>query len=159
MSDPPRRRRTLFGWGSWPETRRITQILSKETLGGALLLAGAAAGMVWANTPWSAAYETVRGYTVGPEALHLDLNLATWAADGLLAVFFFVAGLELKREFVAGDLRDRAAPRCRSPPRSAVSSSRPGCTCSSTSTPAVPPPRGGPSRPRPTSRSRWRCSP
>ena len=38
--------------------------------------------------------------------LHLDLTLGTWAADGLLAIFFFVAGLELKREFVAGDLRD-----------------------------------------------------
>jgi NhaA family Na+:H+ antiporter len=46
------------------------------------------------------------GVTVGPAALHLDLTLATWAADGLLAIFFFVAGLELKREFVAGDLRD-----------------------------------------------------
>jgi NhaA family Na+:H+ antiporter len=46
------------------------------------------------------------GLTIGPAALHLDLDLATWAADGLLAIFFFVAGLELKREFVAGDLRD-----------------------------------------------------
>jgi Na+:H+ antiporter, NhaA family len=45
------------------------------------------------------------GLRVGPSALHLDLTLATWAADGLLAIFFFVAGLELKREFVAGDLR------------------------------------------------------
>ena len=43
-----------------------------------------------------------------------DLTLATWAADGLLAIFFFVAGLELKREFVAGDLRDPAGPHCRS---------------------------------------------
>ena len=43
---------------------------------------------------------------VGPSALHLDLSLGTWAADGLLAIFFFVVGLELKREFVAGDLRD-----------------------------------------------------
>ena len=45
---------------------------------------------------------------VGPSALHLDLTLSTWAADGLLAIFFFVVGLELKREFVAGDLRDPA---------------------------------------------------
>ena len=59
--------------------------------------------------------------TIGPAALHLDLSLATWAADGLLAIFFFVAGLELKREFVAGDLRDpQRAQRCRSPPRSAA---------------------------------------
>jgi NhaA family Na+:H+ antiporter len=61
---------------------------------------------VWANTPWSNLYESVRDYTVGPHTLHLDLSLATWAADGLLAIFFFVAGLELKREFIAGDLRD-----------------------------------------------------
>ena len=44
--------------------------------------------------------------TIGPSALHLDLTLGEWAADGLLAIFFFVAGLELKREFVAGALRE-----------------------------------------------------
>jgi len=92
--------------GSWPEAKRIADILRKETIGGALLLAGAVVALVWANSPWSGAYEALRGFTVGPAALHLDLSLATWAADGLLAIFFFVAGLELKREFVAGDLRD-----------------------------------------------------
>ena len=44
--------------------------------------------------------------TIGPSALHLDLTLGEWAADGLLAIFFFVAGLELKREFFAGALRE-----------------------------------------------------
>jgi NhaA family Na+:H+ antiporter len=61
---------------------------------------------MWANSPLGDAYESVRDARVGPSALHLDLTLGTWAADGLLAIFFFVAGLELKREFVAGDLRD-----------------------------------------------------
>jgi NhaA family Na+:H+ antiporter len=69
-------------------------------------LAGAALALIWANSPWSDVYESVRHYTVGPAALHLNLTLAVWASDGLLAIFFFVAGLELKREFVAGDLRD-----------------------------------------------------
>jgi len=78
----------------------------KETIGGALLLAGAVIALVWANSPWPAGYTSLQGFTVGPAALHLDLSLATWAADGLLAIFFFVAGLELKREFVAGDLSD-----------------------------------------------------
>jgi NhaA family Na+:H+ antiporter len=96
----------LLGRGSWTEARRITAILRKETVGGALLLAGAVAAMIWANSPWADAYETLRDFHVGPEALHLNLSLATWAGDGLLAIFFFVAGLELKREFVAGDLRD-----------------------------------------------------
>ena len=59
----------------------------------------------WANSPWSESYQQLQDVTVGPGALHLDLTLAEWAADGLLAIFFFVAGLELKREFVAGDLR------------------------------------------------------
>ncbi|GAA4197929.1 Na+/H+ antiporter NhaA [Microbispora amethystogenes] len=102
----PLRRTPLLGPGSWTETRRIADILRQETIGGALLLVAALAALVWANSPWSAGYETLRSVRVGPGALHLDLSLATWAADGLLAIFFFVAGLELKREFVAGDLRD-----------------------------------------------------
>jgi NhaA family Na+:H+ antiporter len=96
----------LLGRGSWPETQRIAGVLRRETVGGALLLVAAAIALVWANSPWSAAYETLRDTRVGPAALHLDLTLGTWAADGLLAIFFFVAGLELKREFVAGDLRE-----------------------------------------------------
>ncbi|GGP12834.1 Na+/H+ antiporter NhaA [Nonomuraea glycinis] len=104
MTDP--RKPALLSRGSWTEARRITAILRKETVGGALLLAGAVAAMIWANSPWADTYEAVRDFHLGPEALHLNLSLATWAGDGLLAIFFFVAGLELKREFVAGDLRD-----------------------------------------------------
>ncbi|MGY1821323.1 Na+/H+ antiporter NhaA [Geodermatophilus sp. SYSU D00079] len=102
MTTPAR----LLGRGSWTEASRIAHVLRRETVGGALLLAAAAVALVWANSPWAAAYETLRDTRVGPASWHLDLTLGTWAADGLLAVFFFVAGLELKREFVAGDLRD-----------------------------------------------------
>ncbi|MDR7276011.1 Na+/H+ antiporter NhaA [Catenuloplanes atrovinosus] len=103
---PPRPARHLFGRRSWPEARRIAEILRAETVGGALLLGAAVLALLWANSPWSEAYRTLSEVTIGPHALHLDLTLAQWAADGLLAIFFFVAGLELKREFVAGDLRD-----------------------------------------------------
>jgi NhaA family Na+:H+ antiporter len=96
----------LFPRGSWPEASRITAVLRRETVGGALLLAATVIALVWANSPWADAYVAMRDLEVGPSALHLDLSLGAWAADGLLAVFFFVAGLELKREFVAGDLRD-----------------------------------------------------
>jgi Na+:H+ antiporter, NhaA family len=96
----------LFGRGSWDEARRIADLLRTETTGGLLLVGTAALALVWANSPWRGAYTALADVTVGPAALHLDLTLATWAADGLLAIFFFVAGLELKREFVAGDLRD-----------------------------------------------------
>ncbi|MGH3695289.1 MAG: Na+/H+ antiporter NhaA [Pseudonocardiaceae bacterium] len=96
----------LFGRGSWREVRRIGDILRAETVGGVLLVAAAVVALVWANSRWSEAYRALNGLRIGPSALHLDLTLAQWAASGLLAIFFFVAGLELKREFVIGDLRD-----------------------------------------------------
>jgi NhaA family Na+:H+ antiporter len=102
MTSPTR----LFSRGSYAEATRVAALLRKETVGGALLLAGTVIALVWANSPWSDSYAALRDTRIGPASLHLDLALGTWAADGLLAVFFFVAGLELKREFVAGDLRD-----------------------------------------------------
>lgn len=84
--------------------------------------------MVWANSPWSGGYDALRDVTIGPAAWHLDLPLGTWAADGLLAIFFFVVGLELKREFVAGDLRDPAEPQYRSSRPSAAWPYPPCCS-------------------------------
>ncbi|GIJ59234.1 Na+/H+ antiporter NhaA [Virgisporangium aurantiacum] len=103
---PPRPFRHLLSRGSWPEVSRVGDILRTESVGGVLLLVAAMVALAWANSPWRAAYHTLSGTRVGPAAWHLDLTLAEWSADGLLAIFFFVAGLELKREFVAGDLRD-----------------------------------------------------
>lgn len=77
-----------------------------DAFGGALLLGATVLALVLANTPAADAYTAVRDFSFGPEALHLDLSVGTWAADGLLAIFFFVVGLELKEEFVAGKLRN-----------------------------------------------------
>jgi NhaA family Na+:H+ antiporter len=100
----------LFTRGSWSETRRVIDIFHRETIGGAILLAAAALALIWANSPWSSSYHALTRFRVGTDdfGLHLNLPLGSWAADGLLAIFFFVVGLELKREFVAGDLRDPA---------------------------------------------------
>ena len=106
MVESSRRFPRLLSRGSWPECLRVADILRQETIGGALLMAGAVIALVWSNSPWSGAYASLRAVTFGPAALHLELSAAAWASDGLLAIFFFVAGLELKREFVAGDLRD-----------------------------------------------------
>ena len=100
---PPRF--TVFGRGSYAESLRIGEILRKETVGGALLVAAAVVALIWANSPASESYFALRDFKIGYEPWHLDLSLGTWAADGLLAIFFFLVGLELKREFVAGDLR------------------------------------------------------
>ena len=107
MTTPPLRPR-LFRRSTWPEVQRITAALRTETVGGVLLLVAAVLAIAWANSPWADAYTALRDLHVGPAALHLDLSLAQWASDGLLAVFFFVAGLELKREFVVGDLSEPA---------------------------------------------------
>jgi NhaA family Na+:H+ antiporter len=98
----------LLARGSWREAKYVGDILRAETVGGALLLLGAIVALIWANSPWATSYLALGRYVPwsGGHDLHLDLSLAQWAADGLLAIFFFVVGLELKREFVAGDLRD-----------------------------------------------------
>ena len=106
MKALPRPVHPLFGRVSWPEVRRIGDVLRTETVGGLLLVGAAVVALVWVNSPWRDVYTALSEWRVGPAALQLDLPLAVWAADGLLAIFFFVAGLELKREFVAGDLRD-----------------------------------------------------
>ena len=100
------RPRPLFARGSWLETSRTADILRAATTGGVLVITATAIALAWANSPWHDAYTRLQHFTVGPHWLHLHLSLAQWASDGLLAIFFFVAGLELKREFVAGDLRD-----------------------------------------------------
>lgn len=64
----------------------------------------AVSGFVAANSWLAPSYSALRDTRVGPAALHLDLTLGEWAADGLLAIFFFIVGLELKREFAFGSL-------------------------------------------------------
>jgi Na+:H+ antiporter, NhaA family len=87
--------------------RHITEALRTETVGGLLMLTATIIALIWANTPWSNTYQTLGDHVIGPHALHLDLTLSQWAADGLLAIFFFVAGVELRHEVTHGDLRNR----------------------------------------------------
>ncbi|MHA7860610.1 Na+/H+ antiporter NhaA [Tessaracoccus sp. Y36] len=98
-------RRFFPRYGSFTEALRIGAVLRKETVGGILLVAGAALAIIWANSPAAEYYFALRDLEIGYEPWHLRLSIGAWAADGLLAIFFFLVGLELKREFVAGDLR------------------------------------------------------
>ncbi|MEU4872732.1 Na+/H+ antiporter NhaA [Streptomyces sp. NPDC021608] len=102
--------RSVLGRLSLPERNFVAEALRTETVGGVLLLLAAVTALIWANVPaLHDSYESVSDFHLGPESLGLHLSVAHWAADGLLAVFFFVAGIELKRELVAGDLKDRRA--------------------------------------------------
>ncbi|MFD6422150.1 Na+/H+ antiporter NhaA [Streptomyces sp. NPDC060198] len=105
VAAPAVARPTLLGRLSLPERTYLADALRTETVGGVVLLVAAIAALVWANT-LGASYTAVSDHHFGPAALGLHLSVEDWAADGLLAVFFFVAGAELKRELVAGELRD-----------------------------------------------------
>ncbi|SDD10593.1 Na+/H+ antiporter NhaA [Auraticoccus monumenti] len=97
-----RRRVVLFTKGDDQDQVAIAEVLRMETVGGVLMLAAAVLAVLWANFGGTS-YDDFRHLYLGP------LNLQHWAADGLLAIFFFVVGLELKRELVAGSLRKPSA--------------------------------------------------
>src|SRR5215218_1101742 len=80
------------------ESTFLGELLRRETVGGAVVLVAAVVAVVWANSPAGESYESFRAMRIGP------LDMEHWAADGALTLFFFVAGLELKRELVVGSL-------------------------------------------------------
>lgn len=91
--------------------RPIQKFMEIEPSTGAVLLLMAAAAMIWANSQWSESYfqlwHTHVEVSVGP--IHLSQSLQTFVNDALMAIFFFVVGLEIKRELVLGRLRDPRA--------------------------------------------------
>lgn len=89
--------------------RGIRSTVRSDVTAGVLLLAATVAALILANSPASGWYTAVRDFTFGIPELHLELSVGAWAADGLLAIFFFVVGLELKEEFTTGRLRDPRA--------------------------------------------------
>ena len=99
--------RRLFPEPDQREASFLGDLFRREAVGGAIALVAAVVGVVWANSAWAASYFELRHVEIGP------LDVEHWAADGALTLFFFVAGLELKRELVIGSLRrpaDAAVP-------------------------------------------------
>ena len=86
----------------------ISDFISKSTTGGILLLVTTLIAMVWANSPWKESYhhfwENELGFYLNGKSYFFNLHM--WINDGLMAIFFFVVGLELKREIIGGELSD-----------------------------------------------------
>lgn len=103
-------KRTIKLWVKIAGDQRswLSETLRNETVGGALLLLAALTALILANSPLDNWFFELRNTKIGPESLHLNLSLGTWAADALLAVFFFAAGIELKHELVHGSLKNKA---------------------------------------------------
>lgn len=82
------------------------KFLKIESLSGLLLLGATILALIWANSPWSESYQTVWNYKIGFTSDSFELNkpLILWINDGLMAIFFFLIGLEIKREFLIGEL-------------------------------------------------------
>ena len=88
--------------------RPFHQFARWQASGAVLLLVCAVGALLWANSPWAIAYEQMvhapLRLSLGERTLQLDLR--HWINDGLMAVFFFAVGLEIKREFLVGELAD-----------------------------------------------------
>ena len=100
------RRRRFLADPDQGESTFLGDLLRSETVGGSIALVAALVALTWANLDFSS-YEQFRAWEVGP------LDIEHWASSGALTVFFFVAGLELKRELLVGSLRrpaDAAVP-------------------------------------------------
>lgn len=91
-------RRKFFPTLTAGESSFVADVLRKETVGGTVVLLAAVVAVIWANSPLGDLYQDIRHYQLGP------LDIEHWAADGALALFFYIAGLELKREFLVGSL-------------------------------------------------------
>lgn len=86
----------------------VERYMHAESTAGVVLLVSATAAMIWANSPWHHYYHDVWEYNIGIQVgdYGISKTLHQWINDGLMAMFFFVIGLELKREIIAGELSE-----------------------------------------------------
>jgi NhaA family Na+:H+ antiporter len=115
IASPGEEIRVPWSGSGRPVPRLVLQplqtFLRTEEASGILLLAAAVAALLWANSPWRASYEALwhTQLTIGLDGWSLAEDLRHWVNDALMALFFMVVGLEIKRELTTGELRDPRA--------------------------------------------------
>ena len=103
--------RPLTGRTAWARNLAapVRDFLNTESAGAIALLAAVVAALLWANSPWSDSYDsfwsTKLSIRVGTEGISMELR--RWVSEGLMTFFFLVVGLEARREFDLGSLRER----------------------------------------------------
>lgn len=92
-----------------PRLGGVRRFAATENTGALALLVATATALVWANSPWAGTYEALWTAETGIHVGAIDLTLQNreWVNEGLMAIFFFVAGLEVRRELDMGELRER----------------------------------------------------
>ena len=105
--------------------RPFQDFAHKQSSGGILLIVATAVALVWANSPWGDSYAALwhTKLTVGVGDLSISKDLTHWINDGLMAIFFFVVGLEIKREVLVGELSSRLISRPTTKKKTAISPS------------------------------------
>jgi Na+:H+ antiporter, NhaA family len=115
MASPEEKIRVPWSGSARPVPRLVLQplqtFLRTEEAGGILLLAAATIALIWANSPWRSSYDALwhTQLTIGLGAWSLAEDLQHWVNDALMALFFLVVGLEIKRELTTGELRQPRA--------------------------------------------------
>jgi Na+:H+ antiporter, NhaA family len=91
--------------------QKLLGVLPREAVPGALLVFMAALAMAVVNSPWGPTYQSVlaSSFSVGPTAGGIEMSVAYWIKNALMALFFFFVGLELKREILEGQLSNPKA--------------------------------------------------
>ena len=86
--------------------RPVQRFMHEEASSGIVLFVAAVVALIWANSPWYHAYDELleTQITIGFGLWAIDETLHHWVDDGLMAVFFFVVGLEIKRAVIVGEL-------------------------------------------------------
>ena len=86
--------------------RPFQDFAAKASSGGILLIVATVVALVWANSPFGESYEALwrTKLTIGLGEFSLSKDLTHWINEGLMAVFFLVVGLEIKREILVGEL-------------------------------------------------------
>jgi NhaA family Na+:H+ antiporter len=89
----------------------LREFLQESTASGVVLLAAMVVALLWVNSPVGDSYERLWRTTlsIGHGRWGIEEDVRHWVNDGLMALFFLVVGLEIKREFLTGELRDRRA--------------------------------------------------
>lgn len=90
-------------------SRGIIETLQSTALGGLLLILFTVIALIWANSPWKESYHHLWEIPIGIEfgSFFFEMHLLHWINDGLMAIFFYMVGLEIKREIKAGELSSR----------------------------------------------------
>ena len=87
-------------------TTPFQRFIKIESLSGILLFSATIIALIWSNAPFSETYHQIWDFKIGisSESFELVKPIKLWVNDGLMAIFFFLIGLEIKREFIIGEI-------------------------------------------------------